>query len=72
MKVWCTMDGDGLCKVFSAPPAYRRATREWRGRADEILARFYLAGAGDWLDIFPRNIKPGECKMIPLRRAGEK
>ncbi len=73
MKVWWARDRDGNRAVFTDAPDLSRYGNwlSMRGcigndRQRDARIRWFLNR------LFPRNIKPGQCKMVPLRRAGEK
>ena len=70
MKVWCSIDGEGAREMWGGKPIYNRTRGQWHsgGIPDTEL----VAMEEDFLllfeAIFPKNIKPGECKQVTIKR----
>jgi len=73
MRVWATRDRSRLRALWSGKrPKYYKADADWGGSNLLFNDEDCEDGVAILDALFPRNIKPGECKMFHIPRLGTK
>jgi len=71
MRVWATRDKDGTQALWYECPTLELSA-EWVGSALLAFDHGRINEKVIMDALFPRNIKPGECKMFNIPRLGTK